>query len=504
MHLRRRASCDDHAIGPDGIQLGDVRVLLAISFVLIVGSSSGFSQMDWQAQNLFLFGGGVPGAFDNNSVRGPMVVEANGEYLMWYHGANSIGCARSLDGIQWDKCLENPVLAPVFPWEGCCIFHADVLYDESTMTYRMWYLGAPSDGVCDIGHATSDDGVLWERVSEQPVLQGYSRPNWESGCIGASTVVFDGEVYKMWYSGISRNFATAIGLAISTDGLTWEKYEENPVVRAGGADTASGIAAPTALFDELTETYELWYDILDGGPGDTIAYATSMDGKDWVKHGRVRIAGDPGGGHQPTVRFDGTTYHLWYNRDNTIRYATSEWEVPKSSFTASPETGVAPLTVTLDATKSASPVDGGLAYAWDFGDGTSDQGMQVPHVYVASGVYRITLTVTDAAGNIGKVARRVEVVVSEPVFRRADPNGDQVTDLADGVFILNHLFLGRGAPGCMKSADANDSGDVDIADGTYIFSYLFVGGPAPPAPFPGCGVDPVPDALSCLVAVECP
>ena len=89
-------------------------------------------------------------------------------------------------------------------------------------------------------------------------------------------------------------------------------------------------------------------------------------------------------------------------------------------------------------------------------------------------------------------------------FRRADPNGDQVTDLADGVFILNHLFLGRGAPGCMKSADANDSGDVDIADGSHIFSYLFLGGPAPPAPFPGCGVDPVPDALSCLFVVECP
>lgn len=46
-----------------------------------------------------------------------------------------------------------------------------------------------------------------------------------------------------------------------------------------------------------------------------------------------------------------------------------------------------------------APHTGGLAYAWDFGDGTTGQGTDPDHVYTRAGSHTATLTVTDGRGN---------------------------------------------------------------------------------------------------------
>ena len=85
-------------------------------------------------------------------------------------------------------------------------------------------------------------------------------------------------------------------------------------------------------------------------------------------------------------------------------------------------------------------------------------------------------------------------------FQRGNANNSPATDISDGVFILNYLFLGGGEPPCLDAADTNNSNLLDISDGVYILNFLFLGGPAPPAPFPDCGVDPELDAdgITCL------
>ena len=82
-------------------------------------------------------------------------------------------------------------------------------------------------------------------------------------------------------------------------------------------------------------------------------------------------------------------------------------------------------------------------------------------------------------------------------FIRGDSNDDLGIDLSDGVFTLNHLFLGGDFPPCIDAADANDSGGMDLADAIYLFNHLFLGGAPPPAPFPDAGNDPTDDGLSC-------
>jgi chitodextrinase len=55
---------------------------------------------------------------------------------------------------------------------------------------------------------------------------------------------------------------------------------------------------------------------------------------------------------------------------------------------------------------------GVVSFAWDFGDGATAQGKTTAHTYSKDGIYNVSLTVTDAAGNIGYLTIPISVNVS--------------------------------------------------------------------------------------------
>ncbi|MGQ9591559.1 MAG: hypothetical protein ACUVYA_14845 [Planctomycetota bacterium] len=75
-------------------------------------------------------------------------------------------------------------------------------------------------------------------------------------------------------------------------------------------------------------------------------------------------------------------------------------------------------------------------------------------------------------------------------FIRGDTNDDAKVDISDGIFLLNHLFLGGERWVCEEGADVNDDGRADLSDAIYAFNFLFLGGPEVPPPHPECGPDP--------------
>ncbi|WP_420461393.1 PKD domain-containing protein [Neolewinella sp.] len=70
-------------------------------------------------------------------------------------------------------------------------------------------------------------------------------------------------------------------------------------------------------------------------------------------------------------------------------------EAPTASFTATPESGTAPLTVSFDGSASSDPEDGELSYVYDFGDGSTSTEAVTSHEYTAAGTYTASLVVTD-------------------------------------------------------------------------------------------------------------
>ena len=94
------------------------------------------------------------------------------------------------------------------------------------------------------------------------------------------------------------------------------------------------------------------------------------------------------------------------------------------------------------------------------------------------------------------------VVASDPEFKRGDANGDGGFSISDPIAVLNHLF-GNAILDCVSAGDVDDDGAVTLADAVAELVWLFSAADPPGVPFPGCGVDPTPDTLTCEVSA-CP
>jgi len=97
---------------------------------------------------------------------------------------------------------------------------------------------------------------------------------------------------------------------------------------------------------------------------------------------------------------------------------------PVASFTATPESGPAPLSVNFDASQSYDP-DGTIqSYEWDFNhDGTIDgEGATTSYAYEEAGDYTVMLRVTDDDGDSNETTLRITVTQPLPtVTITADP-----------------------------------------------------------------------------------
>jgi beta-1,2-mannobiose phosphorylase / 1,2-beta-oligomannan phosphorylase len=95
--------------------------------------------------------------------------------------------------------------------------------------YHMWYTGQAKGKNSWIGYATSTDGVTWKRMSDKPVLS-FEKP-WEKVAVMCPHVLrnADTQLFQMWYSGGEQYEPNAIGYATSPDGLRWTKHKQNPI-----------------------------------------------------------------------------------------------------------------------------------------------------------------------------------------------------------------------------------------------------------------------------------
>lgn len=212
---------------------------------------------------------GPDGSFDDVWVLDPDVIFDGTNFRMYYSAFNGekyfIGLATSADGIHWTKSASNPVLAPsAGAWDAAATTSAEVYFDG--VTYHMIYTGFDGSTYA-IGAATSPDGVTWTKNILNPVIAKGVDGSWEDqGALACAMTVHDG-IYYLFYQGRLFN---DLGLATSTDGVSWAKYGGNPLFGHTGS-FENGIAYGAVTVKD--GYFELWYSGLAGA--EQIGHASS-------------------------------------------------------------------------------------------------------------------------------------------------------------------------------------------------------------------------------------
>lgn len=107
-----------------------------------------------------------------------------------------------------------------------------------------------------------------------------------------------------------------------------------------------------------------------------------------------------------------------------------------------------------------------------------------------------TMAVTSGGVVVEPIRTPAFFEVPQP-FLRGDTNQDALFNLADGITLLQIIFLG-GQSSCADANDCNDDGRIDVADAISALQGVFGNGPLPPAPgHINCGGDPTEDNLDC-------
>jgi predicted GH43/DUF377 family glycosyl hydrolase len=224
---------------------------------------------------------------DASDVLNPSVVRFQGAYWNFYSAFDGhtwhTSAATSPDGLAWTKV--GRVLSPQ-GWEGSYIAangSAVVLGDEILYWYEA---GDPFR----IALARSRDGKNWTRQGD-PVVPLGPRGSFDERAVADPYVIRAGANFYMFYLGQDRARRQSLGIARSADGVTWEKLRANPILEPGppGAFDENGLGEPAVW----TSGGQWWmlYTGRDKGERRRVGLAHSTDGVGWERVPNFIIAG---------------------------------------------------------------------------------------------------------------------------------------------------------------------------------------------------------------------
>lgn len=95
----------------------------------------------------------------------------------------------------WKMIGDGPLLKPELDWEGECIEAPSVLERDGRL--YMFYAGAYNNWPQQVGCARSDDGVRWERLFRTPLLANGKPGEWNSSESG-HPAIFEDERKRTW------------------------------------------------------------------------------------------------------------------------------------------------------------------------------------------------------------------------------------------------------------------------------------------------------------------
>ncbi|MBX3438131.1 MAG: glycosylase [Planctomycetaceae bacterium] len=156
--------------------------------------------------------------------------------------------------------------------------------------------------------------------SANPVFKAAGEGAWDAAIRERGWILKEGDQWRMWYTGYdgTREGQKKLGLATSSDGVTWTRHPDNPLYDDDWVE------------DMQVVLHDGSYLMFAEGAGDIAQLLTSDDGVKWTRVGPLDVrqtSGEPltpGPYGTPTAYFENGTWYLFYERgDAGIWLATS-------------------------------------------------------------------------------------------------------------------------------------------------------------------------------------
>jgi hypothetical protein len=188
-----------------------------------------------------------------------------------YDGQWHTALATSDDGAHWRKqgiVLRAPAGSYIAA-NGSALSHGGQFW--------YWYETGTKDRL-RISVARSPDARTW-RSESAPVLDVGPMGSWDERVVADPYVIRIEPYFYMYYLGQDRAIRQRIGVARSGDGIHWEKLRANPVVEMD--DEEAGIGEPAVW--QSDGFYWMLYTVRDFAEGRYLRLARSTDGVRWTK-----------------------------------------------------------------------------------------------------------------------------------------------------------------------------------------------------------------------------
>jgi predicted GH43/DUF377 family glycosyl hydrolase len=244
-------------------------------------------------------------------------VAGHGRLFNFYSGYDGAtwrtGLATSADGIAWEP--QGAVFAPdPQSWEA-----AYIAGNGSALVYRnefwYWYVAGPRNAG-RIGLARSRDGRSWRR-EPAPVLQNGPFESWDERAVADPYAIRIEPYFYLYYLGQDRAGPPRqrLGVARSTDGIHWEKLRANPILEPGPPNSLDEAGDGEPAVWQSHGYYWMLFTGRDFSEIRRLGLARSTDGVHWTKLPAVfsgAQAWDAKVICDPAVAVEGGEIHVWF------------------------------------------------------------------------------------------------------------------------------------------------------------------------------------------------
>ncbi len=141
-----------------------------------------------------------------------------------------IAYTTSEDGIVWEKQGEDPVLyTDDVEYAGIAALASSVIVEDDgtwVLYFYTWPRPGDSNGIGGIGRATAPAPEGPWTPDEDLVLYPGDATEWDNNQLISPSVLKTDNGYVMYYHSPSVDGSVYIGMATSEDGITWTKYDD--------------------------------------------------------------------------------------------------------------------------------------------------------------------------------------------------------------------------------------------------------------------------------------